>query len=66
MLLISFVAEMFTNMLMNFYENRTTGHWNIGDLASPIYMVHPVVYNPEGGGYNEAEGGITLEKRNNS
>ena len=25
-----------------------------------------IVYNPEGGGYNEAEGGITLEKRNNS
>ena len=33
---------MFMNMYVKFYENLTIGYWDISDLASPIYMVHPV------------------------
>ena len=40
--LISFVVEMFTDMHINFEENRTTGYWDISDLASLIYTFHPV------------------------
>ena len=40
--LISFVVEMFTDMHINFEENRTTGYWDISDLASLIYNAHPV------------------------
>ena len=40
-----FVVEMFMNMYVKFYENLTIGYRDISDLASPIYMVHPVEVN---------------------